>query len=150
MKYQIDQSIKIEDTQKTTYVCLTDGRKSIIVSISAKEKRALKLYFRKLQKPLIFKIFTFSFLCAQAIFRLNSKSITIDKEYLGHERQIKSFILQLSKINGKFEPEINFSEIGKNVPAHKLVYTAQTRSKPADIVVKSGTILKYYEKINKK
>lgn len=150
MKYQIDQSIKIEDTQKTTYVCLTDGKKSVLISISAKEKRVLKIYFRKLQKPLIFKLFTFSFLCAQAIFKLKSKSTTIDREYLGHERQIKSFILQLSRIEGKLEPEISFSEIGKGVPAHKLVYAAQTHSKPADILVKSGTILKYYEKINKK
>ena len=151
MKYQIDQSIKIEDTRKTTYVCLTDGKKNVLASISAKEKRILKLYFRELQKPLIFKLFTFSSLCASALIKIKPKSVTINREYIGHERQIKSFILQIFRIEGEAEPDINFSEIGKGAPAHKLAYAAKTRSKIADIlVIKSAIVLRYYEKTNKK
>ena len=64
MVYQIDQSIKIENTSKTTYVALANSRIAV-VSILAKEKRVLKLYFRK-----------------------------IDTEYIGFEILIRSYIQQ--------------------------------------------------------
>ena len=117
MKYQIDQSIKIESTSKTTYACLANGR-TLVVSISAKEKQLLKLYFRELNKPIIFKLFTFSVLCAKMLLEAKNAVVIIDREYPGHERQIKSFILQIFRIEGVREPNISFGEIGKNSSAH--------------------------------
>ncbi len=148
MKYQIDQSIKIEDTNKTTYVCIANG-KLVLSSISSKEKQILKLYFRKLGKPLIFKLFTFSVLCAETIIRSKPQIIFIDKEYLHHERQIKSFILQILRIEGLQEPDINFKEIGKGSSAHKGAYGAMSK-KTKGITVLAKDVLRYYEKVNKK
>ncbi|RJP47636.1 MAG: hypothetical protein C4584_00145 [Armatimonadetes bacterium] len=147
MTYQIDQSIKIENTNKTSYVCLANG-KIIIISISSKEKRELKLYFRKLEKPLIFKLFTFSVLCAKIIIKTKVGSVAIDTEYSGHERQIKSFILQIFRMEDFKEPIISFTQVGKKSPAHLGAYKA-LGTKIADIKLTASEILKYYEKTNK-
>ena len=147
--YQIDQSIKIEHTNKTSYVCLANG-KILISSISAKDKKELKLYFRELEKPLIFKLFTFSVLCSKVIIGLKPGSVIIDQEYSGHSRQIKSFILQILQIEGiDTEPVISFSEVGKGSPAHKGAYAA-LMAKRSDIKITLGEVLKYYEKVDKK
>ncbi len=148
MKYQIDQSIKIENTNKTTYVCLANGQ-ILVSSISSKDKKELKLYFRELEKLLIFKLFTFSVLCVRIIIQAKAESVTIDTEYSGHERQIKSFIFQMFKMENFKEPIISFSQIGKKSPAHKGAYAA-FKGKSSDIKLTSGEILKYYERINKR
>lgn len=123
MAYQIDQSIKIENTNKTSYVCLANS-KTIIASISATAKKELKLFFRELNKPLIFKLFIFSVLCAKVIAKIRPGELTIDTEYQGHDRQIKSFILQILRMEGLGEPVIKFLRIGKNSSAHKGAYYA--------------------------
>jgi len=148
MKYQIDQSIKIENTAKTTYVCLANG-KTVIASISATEKRLLKLYFRDLDKPVIFKLFTFSVLCAKILIEAKPGNVTIDREYAGHERQIKSFILQIFRIEGFSEPVISFGEIGKKSSAHLEGYRALQKDRRG-IVITAKAVWQYYEKIDKK
>lgn len=146
--YQIDQSIKIENTNKTSYVCLANG-KCLVSSISSRNKKELKLFFRELEKPLIFKLFTFSVLCAKIIIKLKVNSVSIDKEYPGHERQIKSFIVQILEIEGTSEPIIDFTLVGKNSSAHKGGYNA-FKQNIADIKLTASEVLKYYEKTNKK
>jgi hypothetical protein len=42
--YEIDQSIKIENTNKTSYVCIANG-KVFVASLAGKDKKELKLYF---------------------------------------------------------------------------------------------------------
>lgn len=148
MSYQIDQSIKIESTNKTSYVCLANG-KTIVSSISATEKKELKFFFRELGKPLIFKLFTFSVLCAKAIMALKPGELTIDTEYSGHDRQIKSFILQIFRIENFTEPIIAFSQIGKSSNAHAGAYQALSR-RHSDIKITSKEVLKYYDRVNKK
>jgi hypothetical protein len=102
-----------------------------------------------LEKPLIFKLFTFSVLCAKTIIRAKAKSIIIDTEYIGHERQIKSFILQIFKMKDFQEPVIRFTQIGKKSAAHRGAYTALMKKK-SDIKISSSEVLKYYDRINKK
>jgi hypothetical protein len=147
MSYQIDQSIKIEDTSKTTYVSLVNGEE-IIVSISAKDKRELKLFFRELNKPLIFKIFTFSVLCAHAIKSSDAKNISIDCEYAGHEIDIKSFIVQILTIEKASIPDINFTRVGKKSRAHEAVHhSLENREKGSVVNIKE--VISYYVKVNK-
>ena len=109
--FKIDQSIKIEKTNKTSYVCLADGQ-ILISSISARDKKELKLFFRALDKPLIFKLFTFSVLCAKLIFKARAKVVLIDEEYSGHEIDIKSFIIQLLTIWGNTDTNISLKKTG--------------------------------------
>lgn len=130
-----------------TYVCLTNDEK-IIVSISTKEKKLLKIFFRELNKPLIFKLFTFSVLCAKAIMLSKTKTVFIDREYSGHERQIKLFILQIFKIDKFSEVDVNFCEIGKQANAHLRVYEAMIK-KQKGIIVETKDVLGYFNKIDK-
>lgn len=148
MTYQIDQSIKIEKTNKTSYVCLANGE-ILVSSISARDKKELKLYFRELEKLLIFKLFTFSVLCAKIIIQAKVGSVIIDTEYSGHERQIKSFILQIFKMEGFEEPIVSFAQVGKKSSAHKGAYEA-FKLNTSNIKVTSKEVLKYYERVNKR
>lgn len=141
MKYQIDQSIKVENTSKATYVGISNGIQ-IVVSILAKDKRTLEHHFRNLKKPLIFKILTFSLLCAKVLEKSRAKYVVIDREYQGHEIDIKNYIVQLLRIAGKPVPEIHFGLIGKNSPAHHCTYHAQTSRR-------SGLKISYLEVIKK-
>ena len=53
MKIEIDQSGKIENTNKNTIIAFSDSKfKSIF--ISAKEKREIQKFFRRIGKPKIF------------------------------------------------------------------------------------------------
>lgn len=147
MKYQIDQSIKIENTAKATYVCISNDV-VLIASIPAKEKRTLKLYFRELDRPLIFRLFTFSVICAALIAKTRPRSVTIDREYVGHEINIESFITQILTIWKVQLPRLNFGEIGKGSPAHLAGYQAfKHREKGETITAKKVLIL--YNLINK-
>jgi hypothetical protein len=148
MRYEIDQSIKIENINKPSYVCLANDN-AFVISISAKDKKELKLYFRQLSKPLIFKLFTFVALCTIIIIKVKPGTVVVDQEYVGHERQIKSFILQILEIKKTKAPVISFSQIGKSSFAHKAAYKGYVQKK-SNAKVTFGEILRYYEKINKK
>jgi len=61
MKIEIDQSGKIEDTSKNTIIAFSNGKfKSIF--ISAREKRELQKFFRRIGKPRIFVYRVFAIL----------------------------------------------------------------------------------------
>ncbi|MCX6784312.1 MAG: hypothetical protein NT141_04620 [candidate division WWE3 bacterium] len=147
MKYQIDQSNKIEETSKVTYVCLANG-KTIIFSINSNEKQKLKLFFRELNKPLIFKLFTFSVLCAKAIITSKAGTVEIDCEYTNHEIDIKSYITQILLIEKTRSPDIWFAHVGKKSNAHLKGYAAM-KKKAKGVTITAGEVLRYYENIDK-
>lgn len=147
MKYQVDQSIKIENTSKATFVSLAND-KIIISSISAKAKRELKLFFRELEKPLIFKLFTFSVLCSKVLIKARNDLVTIDCEYTKHEIDIKSYIVQIFRIEGLDVPNICFSRLGKRSSAHTAGYNAMKNNNKG-IAVTVKDVLYYYDKINR-
>ena len=144
--YYIDQSIKIENTSKTTYLALANS-KQIVISISAKEKRTLKLVFRQLNKPLIFKLFTFSLLVAKVIEQVRLQQVTVDKEYPGHEVDIKNYITQLLLIAQKPVPQIYFQSIGKGNNAHLCAYNAH-KNKTISLRISYAEVIKRYEQIS--
>lgn len=130
MRYEVDQSIKIEDTARTSYVALTNS-KNIVVSISSQEKKKVEMYFRALEKPLIFKIFTFSMLCTKAIGSMDLRKedvVLIDREYAGQERRIKSYIKTALEYRKLPVPELAFGKVGKQSHAHLRVYKAYKTS----------------------
>lgn len=144
--YYIDQSIKIENTNKTTYVALTNGS-TAVSSISAKDKGLLKLLFRQLEKPLVFKLFTFSVLVAKLLEAMKVTNVVIDTEYPGHEVDIKNYVTQLLLIAKKPIPVIHFHQIGKNNRAHLVVYHAY-KKKLRGVNVSYREIVKRYEQIS--
>lgn len=61
--------------------------------------------------------------------RSQSTAVTIDLEYPGHERQTKSFILQIFRMENLEEIAIYFGQFGKRSNAHKEAYSALKRKK---------------------
>lgn len=139
MKIEIDQSGKIEDTNRLTAIAYSNGcTKSLI--ITAKDKKTIQSVFRRIGQP---KIFVYK-LFAVAIFVLikdDSKKIDqiiIDKEYLGYEKLLKRFILETALRNGKkIEGDsLHFHSIGKKSNAHKVALTT-FQTKKSDIKLTS-------------
>ncbi len=124
-RYQIDQSGKIEQTNKTTVVCLANGKWDTI-EISAKTKRQLQEIFRRNGQPRNFIIFSF---CAalSILIKRNTylKYVVIDREYFGKEPVIKEILLEML---GNRKIEIEFTTIGKKVQAHSKGYLTFTKT----------------------
>jgi len=145
MKIEIDQSGKIENTNKNTIIAFSDGKfKSIF--ISAKEKREIQKFFRRIGKP---KIFIYKVFAILVFLLIKSEvkeidAIIIDEEYPGKNSLIKNFLLQeIRKIKPDFDRgNIIFQKIGKKSRAHFLAYGIAVGKKKADIEVGAREILR--------
>ena len=136
MNIEIDQSNKIEQTNKNTIIGLSN-HKTFTILIRSKEKRKLQEEFRKQGKP---RLFVYRVFIAGIVLLLkyacltNLLKITIDQEYFGKERMLKSMFLEMwSRYFDKI-PEINFERIGKKSNAHNISYlTMKGKYKPNKI-----------------
>ena len=143
MKIEIDQSGKIEATNKPTVVCFSNSESKSIL-IKGRDKQQLQQIFRKAGKPRMFVIQTFSCL----VYLLVKESLpevtqlVIDREYPGYEKLIKSYLVQLTKSDSKplFSDMIYFTEIGRKSPAHLKAYQSY-RKKKAEMRVEAEDIL---------
>lgn len=144
MKYQIDQSGKVESTNKATIIALANGKNKTI-KITAVEKQKLLSAIKEIEYPktnYIYRIF------AAMIFILikNEKFLTleIDKEYSGHESVIKDMLIFLYSKSPLSMPEISFVLVGKKCNAHKVgILTFQDKLKPS-IIVKAEEVLEVF------
>ena len=140
MRFEIDQSGKIEDTAKLTIVAFANGKaKSLKISAVQKRKVVLTLREFSLGKTFIFRIF------AGLIFLLikdeKAPEIVIDREYPGHEATIKELLLQLFRKNSLPAPVVHFACIGKQSEAHRIaVETFRGKRKP-DLIVEAREVL---------
>ena len=132
MKIGIDQSGKIENTNRLTIIaCSNKANKSLL--ITARDKRAIQSVFRKIGQP---KIFVFK-LFAVAIFALikddlkKIDQIIIDREYIGYENLIKQFIQEVAQKNNNeiAKEDIHFRSIGKKSRAHRVAIEAFLRKR---------------------
>lgn len=142
MAYQIDQSGKIEKTNKATVVALAN-RKKKTVKITAIEKQKLLAALREIELPrtnYIYKVF------AALIFILIKdeavNTLEIDKEYTGHESIIKDTLIYLYRKINQSMPEITFLSVGKKSNSHRIALaTFQSKIKPT-IIVKGEKVLR--------
>lgn len=135
MKIEIDQSGKIESTNRMTVVAFSNS-KTKSISISAKDKKSIQSMFRKIGRPKLFtiKVFAAMIFCLIKDEVIANYQITIDLEYPGHEQLARAIILEIAKKN-KVEIEsktIHFKSIGKGSPAHKKAITAFRKRKADD------------------
>ncbi len=142
MSYQIDQSGKIEQTAKHTYVALANG-KTIIIKISATEKRKVIDVIKELQLPhktYVYQIF------ASLVFLLikdeKLHEVLIDTEYYGHHASIKEKLTQLFERFEKSQPIIHFGFVGKKSTAHLAAIEAFREQRNVTITVKAEEILR--------
>lgn len=132
MRYEIDQSGKIEQTHLNTVLAVSNGKKRTVF-LTKKEKRLLQRLFRAQGKRSGFVYEVFSVLVSLLIFQAEpEKKVILDNEYLGHEGAIKARILEILKTLGyQREVVIYFGFVGKQSPAHRLaVKTARGEMKP--------------------
>lgn len=136
MKIEIDQSWKIEKTNKATVLAFSN-KKSFALKIPSKIKRQLQEMFRRQGQPTLFVYRTF----AAGIFLLikdHLKKITyivIDIEYPGKEPLIKEILLELLRKYKLKEPEIAFKRIGEKPKVHYAAHNVFTGKKKADKIV---------------
>ena len=118
MKYQIDQSGKIEDTAKNTVIAYANSQQFAII-ISKKTKRQLQELFRQIGMPRVYIYIVFAY----GVFALikdmkTTQNFTIDTEYPGKERLLKSLILRFLTSYKRPDHSIHFARIGNRPRVH--------------------------------
>lgn len=124
MRIEIDQSWKIEDTQKPTIIAFSNSKNGAIIILS-REKKLIQKYFRKIGKPRLFAILSFVGLIYLLVKNelKNGDHIEIDKEYPGYEKLIKSKLNTMIIENTKMKDiHISSTLIGKKSKAHIIAY----------------------------
>jgi len=149
MRIEIDQSGKIEDTNKDTVVAFSNNIFGSVL-IQARDKREIQKIFRRIGKSRIFIYKLFAILIFLAIKKHIKEidQITIDIEYPKWEHLIKDYLLkEIRRVKPDFDAEdISFKAIGKKSKAHSLAYNVfQGKTKPG-LEVKFRNILKYIVK----
>lgn len=140
--YQIDQSGKIEQTNRQTIIALSNSKHNS-VKISAVEKQRLIKTMLELDYPQ--KNYTHKIFAAMIFLALHNNKIEdvlIDTEYSGHNSSIKEILVQLFQKSNKTCPEISFGYVGKKSHAHDLAIEIFRNKKKADIIVEAKDILK--------
>jgi hypothetical protein len=146
MRIQIDQSGKLEDTNRPTVVGYSNGDNKTVI-MSANEKKKLQKYFRNINKPKMYIYTTFSILIYTLIHRKKKISeVIIDREYPGQEALIKNLLLtRLFKSKCELDKQsISFDEIGKSANVHAIVWKSY-RAKKADSKLVAKDIIKLIE-----
>ncbi|PIR56774.1 MAG: hypothetical protein COU72_04455, partial [Parcubacteria group bacterium CG10_big_fil_rev_8_21_14_0_10_41_35] len=113
--FEIDQSIRIEDMKKDSFVSLASKQKSFTIRLTRADKKILlKRFYKKTPKrfgPENFAL-TIVFMIHESSYPITK--IIIDKEYTNYERLIVSLIQ-------RYYPHLTivFQSVGKNSPAHE-------------------------------
>lgn len=143
MRIEIDQSGKIENTERPTVLAFSN-KKFRAILIAAREKRILQIHFRKLKKPRMFIFSTFAAMvvCLIKTYRGNLSEIIIDREYYGHEDIIKSLILEISRSQSVelTKDQIRFRSVGKKSRAHILALSSY-RNRKSDLKISAKEVL---------
>lgn len=146
MKYEIDQSGKVEETNRCTVVAFSNSESGSIL-LPSSEKKKLLTSFRFKGKPKMYTLQVFSvliYLLISKYFSLKDAVIIVDKEYKGKETLIRSYIKQLlsaKKVEKYRDLDIRFDFIGKRSDAHKIAISC-FREKSADLRIDYKQVIK--------
>jgi len=124
MKIEIDQSGKIENTNRSTVVAFSNKIVGVLV-ITAKEKKSVQKYFRQIGKPKLFIYITFIALIYYLIRKhiKDGDQMVIDREYPGYEKLITSSLKRWFKEKSNIDNiTITTAQIGKKSRAHDLAW----------------------------
>ena len=145
MPCQIDQSNKIEETGDTALALSNDEEYTI--RIPSREKRAAMDYLirrrrgsRKLSRLRLFAVALYYLLRELP----PKEQVTIDIEYPGHERDVRSMLLNLLwRDDPDFDADnITFGYVGKKSPAHEKALAVYQRRAKADRTLEADDLLK--------
>lgn len=145
MKVEIDQSGKIEKTNKHTFLAYSNGH-HFVLKISSVEKQKIQRYFRGENKPNLFVYFTFASLIVLLLENLKEENvqIVIDIEYPGRGVLIKNLIKNL--VPTFPVDDISFHLIGKKSRAHFLAYGTAIKKMNPDMIVNADQVIDLIKK----
>lgn len=143
VSYEIDQSGKIEQTERQTVIACTNGTR-ITILLKKGEKRKLQKIFKAMDMYKFFSYLIFTALLALLIKELKPKhKIVIDKEYVGHENLIEEKVkVYLEQLGETYSPRIEFGHVGKLSAAHNLAYAVAIGKKNPNLTVDAKEIIK--------
>ncbi len=124
MRIEIDQSGKIENTNRPTIIAYSNKNNDVLL-ISAKDKKEIQKYFRNLGKPKLFIYLTFIVIVSYLIkdHIKNGDQIIIDREYPGYEKLISKKVKEIIVENSNTKDiSVYISQIGKKSNAHDLAW----------------------------
>ena len=141
--YQIDQSGKIEQTERHTVIACTNG-KLIIILLKRDEKRKIQRLFKMVGIQKLFPYLVFAALLAILIKKFDPHhKLIIDKEYLGHEELLaEKTKVYLQELGTKRTLHLEFGHVGKLSKAHNLAYQVAMGKRKPDIIVGASEVMK--------
>lgn len=144
MRIEVDQSGKIEQLNRDTYIAFSDDEQYCI-KLPKEIKQQIVYEYKNKVKQIISKLFAICiFYCVKEYVR-KKELITVDLEYSGWEAFIKRDLVSLIKSKyPDFDKDIiRFGIITKESKAHKLAFkTFKSVEKPNKILTKKD-ILKW-------
>ncbi len=143
MKYQIDQSGKIENTEKPTVIAVCNHI-TLTILIPAKVKRQFQdiCRHRGLTRLYVYVLFAIGVSLLLTELKTRSK-ITIDTEYPGKEKLLNDLI---EIFVGKQKINLDFARIGNRPIVHYLAHDVYSKKKKADKTISLAEIVKITKK----
>ena len=140
---QIDQSGKVEQTNKNTIIVMCNGSITSVI-FKKQSKRILQELFKTNKKKRFFPYLTFSALLAILLtIKIPANRVTIDHEYLSYENLILERTNAYLKILGiKQLLPLQFGHVGKTSNAHNLASKVAKKKLKPDKIVTLEEILK--------
>lgn len=139
-RFDADQSIRIEETNRDTIIAIANTEQSFAIKIPRRAKRQVFEYFRRKGIPKQFapRTFASAIIIALQKSKFQIQDLVIDIEYPGYEKEIINWI-------SKSFPHIAiyFTEIGKKSPAHYAAYGVFIKKRRANSVVSARELLTF-------
>lgn len=146
MKYQIDQSGKIEQTNKNTVIAFSNGKQRAVL-IPRKVKRQIQEAFRKQGST---KLFIYQLFSAGIYFLIkdfkHEETIIVDLEYPNKDKIISQMLCRLLISHSKPAHKFHFARIGNRPRAHYAAKNVFNGKKKADEVLTFKEIMKAIKK----
>lgn len=121
MSYQLDQSGKIEVTQKKSVISYSNSDYGTVI-LNPKDKRLIQKYLRSIGLSGLFVYQIFSICIFKLIYNFKLRgTILVDTEYPGKSNLIRDYVVRLlSYVNWDEKVNLMFGFIGKKSRAHKI------------------------------
>lgn len=130
----VDQSGKVEQTNRDTVVAATNSRSAVVIIRSREKQRLYRYIAAHRRKNLYLRVFAYAVFRAIENMIAPDIRIVIDPEYYGKEHTIREMLLDLAA--GKPDPlnpkRIVFERVGRRSKAHAL---SVLEAKPGRVII---------------
>ncbi len=147
MRIEIDQSWKIEKTNKPVVIAFSNSQTKGSVLVPQEVRKLAFAYLEERfgrDKTNIIRVFAACIVILLRTYDLKTADLVIDREYPGYEPLLKNLVVAYGKKLGLvFDMEdISIQKVGKKSEAHWLAYDVFTRKKKVGRVIKLHDLLK--------